>query len=247
MATINVTRAGEGEHWLVVTDDTSGKLLVIEMRVPPGGGPPVHHRHAYSEVFLLQEGEFEVSTLDEDSKSCHTGDTMNGTRRSTNSRIGHVHLRVADLARATAFYRDVLGFDVTAYGPDLGVPGAAFLSMDGYHHHIGLNTWESQGGAPPPQGHTGLYHFAIIYPDRRELGEAVERVLDHGYAIDDAEDHGLTVSVYLRDPDGNGIELYYDRPRAEWFDPEGNPILKAEPFDPRDLTSASAVSRSAIR
>ena len=150
-------------------------------------------------------------------------------------RIGHVHLRVADLERATAFYRDVLGFTVTAYGPDVGLPGVAFLAAGGYHHHIGLNTWTSEGGEPPPEGHTGLYHFAIVYPERRELGSAVGRILQHGYPIDGAEDHGATVSVYLSDPDGNGIELYYDRPREKWFDPEGRPIVKAEPFDPREL------------
>ena len=165
----------------------------------------------------------------------HSGDRMTEPEHPPNTRIGHVHLRVADLARATAFYRDVLGFDVMAYGPDLGLPGAAFLSMDGYHHHIGLNTWGSEDSTPPPEGHTGLYHFALLYPGRRELGRAVERVLDRGYPIDGAEDHGVTVSVYLRDPDGNGIELYYDRPRAEWFDPRGNPVLKADPFDPRVL------------
>ena len=150
-------------------------------------------------------------------------------------RVGHVHLRIADLERATAFYRDVLGFDVMAYGPDLGVPGAAFLSAGGYHHHVGLNSWESAGGTPPPQGHTGLYHVAFLYPDRRALGGAVQRLLDHGHPIDGAEDHGATVSVYLKDPDGNGIELYFDRPRHEWFDEQGNPVLKAEPFDPREL------------
>jgi catechol 2,3-dioxygenase len=150
-------------------------------------------------------------------------------------RVGHVHLRIADLERATAFYRDVLGFDVMAYGPDLGVPGAAFLSAGGYHHHVGLNSWESAGGTPPPQGHTGLYHVAFLYPDRRALGGAVQRLLDHGHPIDGAEDHGATVSVYLKDPDGNGIELYFDRPRHEWFDERGNPVLKAEPFDPREL------------
>ena len=150
-------------------------------------------------------------------------------------RIGHVHLRVADLERATAFYRDVLGFDVIAYGPDFGLPGAAFLSAGGYHHHIGLNTWSSEGGSPPSEGHTGLYHFAVLYPDRRELARAVERLTGHGYPIGGAEDHGATVSVYLSDPDGNGIELYYDRPREDWFDSRGVPIVKAEPFDPRDL------------
>ena len=150
-------------------------------------------------------------------------------------RIGHVHLRVANLERATSFYRDVLGFDVTVYGSDVGLPGAAFLSAGGYHHHIGLNTWQSEGGTPPPEGHTGLHHFAILYPDRRELARAVERLLERGYPIGGAEDHGATISVYLSDPDANGIELYYDRPRKEWFDSRGNPNLKAEPIDPRDL------------
>ena len=147
-------------------------------------------------------------------------------------RIGHVHLRVADLDRATSFYRDVLGFDVTAYGSD---DEHAFLSAGGYHHHIALNTWHSKGGTPPPEGHTGLEHFAILYPDRRELARAVERLLEHGYPIRAAQDHGVSISVYLSDPDGNGIELYYDHPSNEWFDSRGNPKLKAEPFDPRDL------------
>ena len=149
-------------------------------------------------------------------------------------RIGHVHLRVADLARATAFYRDVLGFDVMAYGPDFGLPGAAFLSSRGYHHHVGLNTWESEGETPPPEGHTGLYHFALLYPDRRELGRAVRQILDRGYPIDSAEDHGATLSVYLKDPDCNGIELYCDRPRSKWLDSQGKPVLKADAFDPAD-------------
>ena len=145
-------------------------------------------------------------------------------------RIGHVHLRVADLDRATSFYRDVLGFDVTVYRSDY-----AFLSAGGYHHHIGLNTRYSQGGTPPPEGHTGLLHFAILYPDRRELARAVKRILERGYPIVVGQDHGVSVSVYLSDPDANGIELYYDRPRKEWFDSRGNPNIKAEPFDPRDL------------
>jgi catechol 2,3-dioxygenase len=169
------------------------------------------------------------------SRPQHAKDGMNEPDFHPEMSIGHVHLRVADLARATAFYRDVLGFDVMAYGPDFGLPGAAFLSSGGYHHHIGLNTWESEGATRPPEGHTGLYHFAILYPDHRKLGLAVRRLLDRGYPIDGAEDHGATVSVYLRDPDGNNIELYYDRPRSGWFDPQGDPILKAEPFDPREL------------
>ncbi|HJZ45988.1 MAG TPA: VOC family protein [Roseiflexaceae bacterium] len=154
------------------------------------------------------------------------------------ARIGHVHLRVADLDRATAFYRDVLGFAVTIYGPAFGLQ-ATFLAAGDYHHHIGLNTWLSAGGTPPPAGHTGLHHFAIVYPNEQELARVVQRLFDCDYAIEGAEDHGATVSVYLRDPDGNGIELYYDRPREEWFDANGNPQLKAEPFDPRELLTES--------
>lgn len=148
--------------------------------------------------------------------------------------IGHVHLRVADLERATRFYRDVLGFGVTVYGPTVGLQ-AAFLAAGDYHHHIGLNTFVSAGGTPPPPGHTGLHHFAILYPDRRTLAQAVQRIQEHDYPLDRAQDHGGTVSVYLRDPDENGIELYYDRPREAWFDGEGRPILKAEPFDLQEL------------
>ena len=160
---------------------------------------------------------------------------MNEQRLHPDVRVGHVHLRVADLERATAFYRDVIGLDVVAYGPDFGLPGAAFLSAGGYHHHVGLNTWSSAGGEPPPEGHTGLHHVAFLYPDRRDLARAVGRLIDHAYPIEGAEDHGATVSVYLSDPDGNGVELYYDRPREDWFDSRGIPILKAEPFDPREL------------
>jgi catechol 2,3-dioxygenase len=149
-------------------------------------------------------------------------------------RVGHVHLRVADLDRALAFYRDGLGFGVVADGRPMGLQ-AAFLAAGDYHHHVGLNTWESEGGDPPPPGHTGLYHVAFLYPDRLELGRAVRRLLAHDYPIDHGSDHGGTVSVYLSDPDGNGIELYYDRPRADWFDAQGRPILKADRFDYREL------------
>ena len=145
-------------------------------------------------------------------------------------RVGHVHLRVADLDRAVAFYRDALGFGVSADGREAGVP-AVFLAAGDYHHHVGLNTFESAGASPPPSGPTGLYHAAILYPDRRELGRAVQRLLDHAYPIDHATDHGGTVSVYLADPDGNGIELYYDRPRADWVDADGRPVIKADRFD----------------
>ena len=152
-------------------------------------------------------------------------------------RVGHVHLRVADLDRALAFYRDALGFPVTADARELALD-MVLLAAGDYHHHIGLNTFESAGAEPPPPGRTGLYHVAFLYPDRRELGRAVGRLLEHGYAIDHGSDHGGTVSVYLDDPDGNGIELYYDRPRADWVDANGRPVLKAERFDPRDLLGA---------
>ena len=148
-------------------------------------------------------------------------------------RVGHVHLRVADLDRSLAFYRDALGFGVVADGRPVGLD-AAFLAAGDYHHHIGLNTWESQGAEPPPP-HTGLYHVAFVYPDRAELVRAVERLNQHGYPIDHASDHGATVSVYLEDPDGNGVELYYDRPRADWFDAGGLPILKADRIAIEDL------------
>jgi catechol 2,3-dioxygenase len=148
--------------------------------------------------------------------------------------VGHVHLRVADLDRALAFYCYALGFGVTADARELGLDMVT-LAAGAYHHHIGLNTFDSAGAPPPPPGHTGLYHVAFLYPDRGELGDAVRRLLDHGYPIDHASDHGATVSVYLTDPDGNGIELYYDRPRADWFEADGGPVFKAERFDYHDL------------
>lgn len=126
--------------------------------------------------------------------------------------IGHVHLKVADLEPALSFYRDVLGFElVQRYGNE-----AAFLSAGGYHHHIGLNTWESLGGAPPPRGSTGLYHLAIAYPGRADLADALRRLLHAGIALEGASDHGVSEALYVRDPDGNGIELYWDRPREIW-------------------------------
>jgi catechol 2,3-dioxygenase len=148
--------------------------------------------------------------------------------------IGHVHLRVADLKRATVFYRDALGFAVRFYGPDVGLP-AVFLAAGGYHHHIALNTFQSEGGTAPDPGHTGLHHFAINYPNRDALVAATRRVLEHKHDIDGIEDHGATLSVYLRDPDGNGIELQYDRPLDEWFDDHGRPIIKAEPVELHEL------------
>lgn len=127
-------------------------------------------------------------------------------------RIGHVHLKVADLNRALAFYRDVLGFEVTQhYGAQ-----AVFLSAGGYHHHIGLNTWESAGGKPPPPGTTGLYHLAILYPTRAELADALRRLMAARILLEGASDHGVSEALYLHDPDGNGVELYWDRPREQW-------------------------------
>ncbi len=126
--------------------------------------------------------------------------------------IGHVHLRVSDLARSVAFYHDMIGLEVQQY---FGT-SAAFMSSDGYHHHLGLNTWDSLGAAPAPKGHPGLYHTAFLYPDRAALGVALQRALDCGVKLEGAADHGVSEAVYFSDPDGNGIELYRDRARADW-------------------------------
>jgi catechol 2,3-dioxygenase len=150
--------------------------------------------------------------------------------------IGHVHLKVADLERAVSFYRDVLGFDVTAR---LGAQ-AAFLSAGGYHHHIGLNTWESRGSGPPPRSSTGLYHVAIRYPTRAALGRAVRRLSEHGHPVDGVADHAVSEAVYLRDPDGNGIELYWDRPQSEWpRGPGGEVLMTVDPLDVEALLAAA--------
>ncbi len=147
-------------------------------------------------------------------------------------RIGHVHLKVADLDRALKFYRDVLGFELTQrYGNQ-----AAFLSAGGYHHHIGLNTWESSGGTPPPTGSTGLYHLAIVYPTRAELADALRRVLRAGIPWEGASDHGVSEAIYLRDPDGNGVELYWDRPKEQWpRTAKGELAMGIEPLDLNEL------------
>ena len=128
------------------------------------------------------------------------------------TRIGHVHLKVADLERSLRFYRDVLGFEVMLKAGN----SAAFLSAGGYHHHLGLNTWESLGGSPPPPGSTGLYHTAIVYPTRAALADALRRLIAAGIALDGASDHGVSEALYLRDPDENGVELSWDRPREDW-------------------------------
>jgi catechol 2,3-dioxygenase len=146
--------------------------------------------------------------------------------------IGHVHLKVADLDRAIRFYRDVLGFELQQQLGDQ----AAFLSAGGYHHHIGLNTWESRGGSPPPRGTTGLFHAAIRYPTRKALADALRRLGEAGVSLDGASDHGASEALYLRDPDENGIELYWDRPRDEWpRSADGKVAMFTAPLDLRSL------------
>lgn len=150
--------------------------------------------------------------------------------------VGHVHLKVADLERAVGFYGDVLGFQVMQRIGN----SAAFLSAGGYHHHIGLNTWESRGGGPPPPGTTGLYHVAFRYPSRRALADALRRLSDHGIPLDGAADHGVSVALYLRDPEGNGLELYFDRPQDQWpVDGEGSLAMFTRPLDLKDLLGSS--------
>lgn len=148
------------------------------------------------------------------------------------TRIGHVHLKVADLERALGFYRDILGFEVTQrYGSQ-----AVFVSAGGYHHHIGLNTWESLGGTPQPPGHTGLYHTAILFPNRLELARVLSRLVKANYPLTGASDHGVSEAIYLDDPDGNGVELYRDREKEEWaFDKDGNLQMTTGALDLRAL------------
>ncbi len=160
-------------------------------------------------------------------------ETSERTRRVVNpgTSIGHVHLKVANIERALGFYRDVLGFEVTQwYGDD-----AVFLSAGGYHHHIGLNTWESRGGSPPPRGSTGLFHTAIRYPDRAQLADALRRVVEAGIPITGASDHGVSEAIYLSDPDGNGIELCWDRPQEEWPRRNGEVAMFSGPLDVQGL------------
>lgn len=148
------------------------------------------------------------------------------------TRIGHVHLKVADLDRALGFYAGVLGFEITQrHGTRV-----AFLSAGAYHHHLGLNTWESADGSPPAPGTTGLYHVAILYPKRRELADAVQRVLQAKIPLDGASDHGVSEAIYLRDPDQNGVELYWDKPRAQWpMDENGGLAMYTRPLDLKQL------------
>jgi catechol 2,3-dioxygenase len=147
------------------------------------------------------------------------------------TRIGHVHLKVADLERALSFYCGVLGFEVTQRRQ-----GAVFISAGGYHHHIALNTWESRGGAPPAPGSTGLYHLAILYPTRRDLADALRRVMAAGLELDGASDHGVSEALYLRDYDQNGVELYWDKPREQWpVTPAGELNMTSARLDLRGL------------
>jgi catechol 2,3-dioxygenase len=142
--------------------------------------------------------------------------------------IGHVHLKVADIERSLDFYCGVLGFELQQRMGDQ----AAFVSAGGYHHHLGLNTWESKGGSPPPPGHTGLFHVAIRYPDRRALADALRRLVEAQVPIGGASDHGVSEAIYLSDPDGNGIELYRDRPQGEWpRTPDGEVAMMTERLD----------------
>lgn len=153
------------------------------------------------------------------------------------TRIGHVHLKVADLDRALAFYHGLLGFEITQRYGD----GAVFLAAGGYHHHIGLNTWESRGGKPPAPGTTGLYHTAVLYPDRASLGAVLKRLVEADYPIDGAADHGVSEAIYLTDPDGNGVELYRDRAEADWpRDADGNLRMVNSKLDLRALLAEAA-------
>lgn len=150
------------------------------------------------------------------------------------TKIGHVHLTVADLERSLAFYRDILGFEVTTkYGDS-----AVFISAGGYHHHIGLNTWAGIGATPPPKGHSGLFHFAILLPNRKELARVLQSLIDAKYPISGASDHGVSEAIYLEDPDNIGIELYTDRPEKEWSkDANGQVMMGTKALDLQDLLS----------
>ena len=160
------------------------------------------------------------------------------------TRIGHIHLKVSDLDRALAFYRDVLGFEETQrYGRQ-----AVFLSAGGYHHHIGLNTWESAGGSPPPASSTGLYHVAILYPSRADLADALRRLMEANIPLEGASDHGVGEALYLRDPDGNGVELYWDRPQEQWPRTKDDKLqMVTDPLDVdgllRELTGHQSLRR----
>ena len=158
--------------------------------------------------------------------------TMDEYKVPDGTRIGHIHLKVSDLQRALSFYHDILGFEIMQYYGN----SAVFVSAGGYHHHIGLNTWHSKNAGPAPGNTCGLYHTAILYPTRRDLAIAFQRLLDARYPITGASDHGVSEAIYLNDPDGNGVELYWDRPREQWpFDPGGGLQMVTEPLDLQGL------------
>jgi catechol 2,3-dioxygenase len=161
---------------------------------------------------------------------------MNNSAIHPGVRIGHVHLKVADLDRALDFYHGVLGFEISQRLGD----SAAFLSAGGYHHHIGLNTWESRGGESPADGSTGLYHLAVLYPSRAELGGAFQRLLQANVPLEGAADHGVSEALYLRDPDNNGVELYWDRPQEQWpRDEKGQLAMYTRPLDLKKLLAVA--------
>lgn len=164
-------------------------------------------------------------------------ETQAGPSVDPEVRIGHVHLRVSDIERSLGFWRDVLGFEVMQRRP-----GAVFLAAGGYHHHIALNTWESAGGSRPPPGSTGLYHVALLYPTRAALGAAYLRVVDAGLKLTGASDHGVSVALYLDDPDGNGVELYWDKPEADWPRTDDNRLQMGRA--PVDLAALLAEGRT---
>ncbi len=158
-------------------------------------------------------------------------------------KIGHIHLKVSDLQKSLKFYKDILGFEVQQ-----NYPGAVFLSAGEYHHHIGLNTWESKGRKSPPEGHTGLYHFAILFPSRKELAKTVKRLVEAKYPLEGASDHGVSEAVYLRDPDGNGVELYCDRLKEEWpRDKDGKLMMTTRPLDVKEFVEGEGYSKTAIK
>jgi catechol 2,3-dioxygenase len=183
----------------------------------------------------------DAQTKDAQTKATQTkaasGRAVSGAPIDAGVRIGHVHLKVADIDRALTFYCGVLGFELTQrFGQQ-----AAFISAGGYHHHIGLNTWESRGGSPPPPNTTGLYHLAILYPTRPALADALRRLIEARVPLDGASDHGVSEALYLRDPDENGVELYWDRPREEWpRTPDGELSMHTRALDLRGLLDAAA-------
>lgn len=156
------------------------------------------------------------------------------------TKIGHIHLKVSDINRSLKFYKDLLGFEVVAEWED-EEGGAAFLSAGGYHHHIGLNTWSTKGATPPPAGHTGMFHVALLLPSRKELAKVLQRLMDHNYPVRGMSDHGVSEAIYLNDPDENGIELYVDKPKEQWPRTEYGKIdvrAFAKKIQPEDILGA---------